>query len=235
MTLENNTDKKKKFWGTGTWIGLIAITLAVCVVLIRFWKYLTHYEILIYAGLFFTSMLAGSPLPIPTPCMVLTFTLGSKFAPWLIGIIAATGEAIGLMLVYLAARTGRHFAPNLNITDPANKIYSNWLGKFLKRLKIPRFGICESQRRGGGVFIFHFPQSFPDAAAGHHGYQPLSSMESRYSLLAGQCSDVFSAGLPGPLWIGLDIEIFRVLQNIIISRWVTSPHIAMPVLPCLPV
>jgi len=121
MTLENNTEKKKKFWGTGTWIGLIAVTLAVCVILIRFWKYLTHYEILIYAGLFFTAMLAGSPLPIPTPCMVLTFTLGSKFAPWLIGIIAATGETIGLMLVYLAARTGRHFAPNLNITDPANK------------------------------------------------------------------------------------------------------------------
>jgi len=66
MALENNTEKKKKFWGTGTWIGLIAVTLAVCVILIRFWKYLTHYEILIYAGLFFTAMLAGSPLPIPT-------------------------------------------------------------------------------------------------------------------------------------------------------------------------
>lgn len=159
--MENNTEKKKKFWGTGTWIGLITVTLAVCVILIRFWKYLTHYEILIYAGLFFTAMLAGSPLPIPTPCMVLTFTLGSKFAPWLIGIIAATGEAIGLMLVYLAARTGRHFAPNLNITDPANKIYSNWLGKFLKRLKIPRFLAFVNRRGAAGVFLFSiFPNPF---------------------------------------------------------------------------
>jgi len=145
--------------------------------------------------------------------MVLTFTLGSNFAPWLIGIIAATGEAIGLMLVYLAARTGRHFAPNLNITDPANKIYSNWLGKFLKRLKIPRFLAFVNRRGAAGCFYFHFPQSFPDAAAGHHGYQPLSGMESRRSLLAGQRSDVFSAGLPGPLRPGLDSKVFRVLQN----------------------
>ena len=161
MTLESNTEKKKKFWGTGAWVTLISITLVVCVILIRFWKYLTHYEILIYAGLFFTAMLAGSPIPIPTPCMVLTFTLGSKFAPWLIGIIAATGEAIGLMLVYLAARTGRHFAPNLNITDPANKIYSNWLGKFLKKIKIPRFLAFVNKRGTAGIFLFAtFPNPF---------------------------------------------------------------------------
>jgi hypothetical protein len=38
-------------------------------------------------------------------------------------------------------------------------------------------------------------------------------MESRRSLLAGQRGDVFGAGLPGPLRIGLDIKVFRVLQN----------------------
>jgi len=83
-------------------------------------------------------------------------------------------------------------------TRPIKFTPTGW-ASFWKGLNPPFSGICESERRGRGVFIFHFPQSFPDAAAGHHGYQPLSSMESRRSLLAGQRSDVFSAGLPGPL------------------------------------
>ena len=65
------------------------------------------------------------------------------------------------MLIYLAARTGRHFMPNLNITDPTNKIYSNWLGKFLKKLKIPRFMAFINKRGMAGVFMFStFPNPF---------------------------------------------------------------------------
>ena len=77
--MENKTEKKKKFWGSGAWIDTDWRYPCRCALVIIFWKYLTHFEILIYLGLFFTAMLAGSPIPIPTPCMVLTFTLGSKF------------------------------------------------------------------------------------------------------------------------------------------------------------
>ena len=142
-------------------LALVGVTIALCVLLIRFWKYLTHFEILIFLGLFFTAVLAGSPLPIPTPSMALTFTLGSKFAPLLIGIIAGTGAAIGSMLVYYTALTGRHFLPNMNISDPANKIYSNWLGKFLKKIKVPRILEFVNKRGAPGIFLFSiFPNPF---------------------------------------------------------------------------
>jgi uncharacterized membrane protein YdjX (TVP38/TMEM64 family) len=151
--MENKT-KKKKFLNTGVWLALISVTIVVCVLLVRYWKYLEQFQILIYLGLFFTAILAGSPIPIPTPCMALTLALGSKFDPVVIGLIAGLGAAIGSMMVYFTARTGRHFLPGLNISDPANKIYTSWMGKFLQKIKLPRILKFINKRGIVGVFLF---------------------------------------------------------------------------------
>jgi len=139
---------------TGVWLALIGATIVVCVLLIRYWKYLEQFQILIYLGLFFTAILAGSPIPIPTPCMALTLALGSKFEPVVIGLIAGLGAAIGSMMVYFSARTGRHFLPSLNISDPANKVYTSRVGKFLQRIKIPSILKFVNKRGIVGVFLF---------------------------------------------------------------------------------
>lgn len=154
--------KKKRFSRASViWAALIWLTIAVCIILIRFWRYLNEFQILIFLGLFFTAVLAGSPLPIPTPCFALTFTLGSRFDPFLIGLIAGTGAAVGGMLVYFTARTGKHFMPNVNFTDPANKVYQNAVGRFLKKIKLPRFMEVMNRRGPVGVFLFSmFPNPF---------------------------------------------------------------------------
>ncbi|MDD5289172.1 MAG: VTT domain-containing protein [Dehalococcoidales bacterium] len=152
--MEKEIERKKRVFNTGVWIALIIATIGVCVLLIRYWRYLRQFQILIYLGLFFTAVLAGSPIPIPTPCMALTFTLGSKFEPVVIGLIASSGAAIGSMLVYFTARTGRHFLPSLNISDPANKIYSSPAGKFLQKIKLPRVVEFVNRRGNVGVFLF---------------------------------------------------------------------------------
>jgi membrane protein YqaA with SNARE-associated domain len=153
--MENtNSEKKKKFFNTGIWLALIIVTIAICVLLIINWQHLKQFIILIHVGLFLTAILAGSPIPIPTPCMALTFALGSQFHPVVIGLVASFGSAIGSMLVYFAARTGRHFFPQLNISDPANKVYSSWLGKILQKIKIPRFMKFVNKRGILGAFIF---------------------------------------------------------------------------------
>jgi hypothetical protein len=157
--MESKTEKKKKFLSRGVWFALIGATIGIFVLLILYWEHLGQFQFLIYLGLFFTAILAGSPIPIPTPCMALTFTLGSKFEPVLIGLIAASGAAIGSMLVYFTARTGRHFLPSLNISDPANKIYSSRVGKFLQKMKIPRFLKFVNKRGTVGVFLF---STFPN-------------------------------------------------------------------------
>jgi uncharacterized membrane protein YdjX (TVP38/TMEM64 family) len=155
--MESNV--KKKSFNASMWFGLIGVTVLVCVLLVIFWKHLEHFQILIFSGLFFTAILAGSPIPVPTPCMALTFTLGSRFEPIIIGLIASSGAAIGSMLVYYSARTGRHFFPILNISDPASKIYSNWFGKFLQKIKIPI--VVEFINRKGIAGVF-FCSIFPN-------------------------------------------------------------------------
>jgi uncharacterized membrane protein YdjX (TVP38/TMEM64 family) len=159
--MEPKEEKKRFTRSSIIWAALIWLTIVVCILLIRFWRYLNEFQILIFVGLFFTAVLAGSPLPIPTPCFALTFTLGSRFDPFLIGLIAGTGAALGGMLVYLTARTGKHFMPNVNFTDPANKVYQSAIGRFLRRIKIPRFMEFVNKRGVVGVFFLAmFPNPF---------------------------------------------------------------------------
>ena len=152
--MESRVEKRKRLLKSSVWLTLIGVTIGLCVLLILYWEYLSQFQSLIYVGLFFIGVLAGSPLPIPTPCMALTFTLGSQFNPALIGFISGSGAAIGSMLIYFTARTGRSFFPNLNISDPANKIYNGAIGKFLRKIKFAR--VIEFTNRRGllGVLLF---------------------------------------------------------------------------------
>jgi membrane protein YqaA with SNARE-associated domain len=59
-----------------------------------------------YLGLFLISLLAGSPIPVPTPIMILTFTLGSLLNPLLIGLVAGLGNTIGNAFIYYTGRSG---------------------------------------------------------------------------------------------------------------------------------
>ena len=108
--MDSKEVRKNKFSTIAVWLILVGLTIGVCVLLIRYWKYLSQFQIFVYVGLFLTAILAGSPIPIPTPCMALTFTLGSKFEPVVIGIIASSGAAIGSMLVYLRHAPGGVFS-----------------------------------------------------------------------------------------------------------------------------
>lgn len=162
--MDTTKEKRWKFFNTGIWLALVGITIGVCILLIIYWEYISNFQIIVFLGLFLTAVLAGSPVPVPTPCMALTFTLGSQFSPVVIGIIASTGAAIGSMLVYFTARTGRHFFPSLNISDPTNKIYSSRLGLFLQKIKLPRFMNFVNKRGLLGVFLFSIfpnPLLFP--------------------------------------------------------------------------
>ena len=211
--MENKTEKKKKFWNTGVWLALVGVTIAICVLLIIYWKYLTQFQIIIYLGLFFTAILAGSPIPIPTPCFALTFTLASKFNPLLIGVIAGTGAAIGSMLVYYAARTGRHFMPNLNISDPANKIYSSKVGKFLRRLKIPNVVALANKRGMVGIFLFSiFPNPLLMPLLVTMGMSKYQAWKVAIAAWAGNSVMLIAIALIGHYGLGSILRLFGVFK-----------------------
>src|SRR4030042_1882136 len=100
---------KRRYLAIGLLAATVVISVAGSVFLIQHWEYITKLEQQGYLGLFLISIFAGSPIPIPTPSMILTFTLGSILNPVLVGLVSGFGNGIGHTLVYLTGRGGVFF------------------------------------------------------------------------------------------------------------------------------
>ncbi len=60
-----------------------------------------------YPGIFVLSILANATLIMPAPGVAITFTMGAVFHPFLVGLAAGTGSAIGELTGYLAGFSGQ--------------------------------------------------------------------------------------------------------------------------------
>jgi uncharacterized membrane protein YdjX (TVP38/TMEM64 family) len=60
-----------------------------------------------YAGIFFISILANATVLIPAPGLVIVFTMGARFSPFLIGLAAGAGATLGELSGYLAGFSGQ--------------------------------------------------------------------------------------------------------------------------------
>lgn len=92
----------------------LAITLAVCVAIVVYWRYVIQAEHYGYLGVFVISVLAGGISFIPIPGLLVVFTLGSVLNPVIIGITSGLGEALGSVGVYLTGWGGQGAVRNLN-------------------------------------------------------------------------------------------------------------------------
>ena len=97
---------------------MIIISVGGSVLLVQHWEYITELEKQGYLGLFLISIFAGSPIPIPSPSMILTFTLGSILNPVLVGLVSGFGNGVGNALVFWTGRGGLLFFKNINISIP---------------------------------------------------------------------------------------------------------------------
>jgi membrane protein YqaA with SNARE-associated domain len=100
---------------------VIAVSVIGSVLLVQHWEYVTMLESQGLLGLFIIALFAGSPIPIPTPSMILTFTMGSIFNPALVALVSSFGNACGNGLVYLTGRGGLVFFKNLGISGKSGQ------------------------------------------------------------------------------------------------------------------
>jgi membrane protein YqaA with SNARE-associated domain len=98
--------RRRKYITVSLLVATTCLTIALSVFLIYHWEYVVKLEQHGYLGLFLISLLAGSPIPVPTPSMILTFTLGSLLNPLLIGLVAGLGNTIGNAFIYYTGRSG---------------------------------------------------------------------------------------------------------------------------------
>jgi membrane protein YqaA with SNARE-associated domain len=102
----HNPVRRRKYITISLLVVMTCLTIGLSVFLVYHWQYVVKLEQHGYLGLFLISLLAGSPVPIPTPSMILTFTLGSLLNPIYIGMVAGLGNTIGNSFIYYTGRAG---------------------------------------------------------------------------------------------------------------------------------
>ncbi len=131
---ETTQTKRPSF--KGWWISLLAvISLAVVVVgsillgyKINNFRTIQGYG---YGGAFVISFLAGSTIVVYVPGVLAVFALGGVLSPWLVGLSAGVGEALGELIGYLFGLGGRSFIQR-KIESRLGRLYSSietWVKK----------------------------------------------------------------------------------------------------------
>jgi membrane protein YqaA with SNARE-associated domain len=149
----SKSSSKRKHVSVGLLVATIGGSVAASVFLIYHWEYVSRLENHGYFGLFLISLLAGSPIPIPTPSMIFTFTLGSLLNPVLVGIVSGLGNAIGIALIYLTGRGGLQFLPNFDVSASASEASSSRIGWFLRKIRMPQMLGFANRRGVVAVFL----------------------------------------------------------------------------------
>ncbi len=129
-----------KYLAIGLMVAMVAISVVGSLFLIWNWEYISELEQQGYVGLFVISIFAGSPIPIPTPSMILTFTLGSILNPVLVGVVAGFGNAVGNALIFWAGRGGHAVFRNFFNSNPSDDPPRSRIGRFFRRIsRLPEY------------------------------------------------------------------------------------------------
>jgi membrane protein YqaA with SNARE-associated domain len=132
--------KRSKYLGLGIIAGMVVISVAGSVLLIQHYDYVARLQQHGLLGLFIISIFAGSPIPIPTPSMILTFTMGSILSPVLVGLVSGLGNGLGNALIFWAGRGGHHIFENYLAPSPSREVPKSRLGRFFRRMTaLPEF------------------------------------------------------------------------------------------------
>jgi len=96
---------------TGAMVLVIAITVLVFLNRER----VAEFRALGYPGIFLVAMIGSATVILPVPHLAFTFTMGAVFNPWLVGLLAGTGDTCGELSGYLAGFALEDAANNLKI------------------------------------------------------------------------------------------------------------------------
>lgn len=129
---------KRRYIAIGLMAAMIIASIVGSVFLILNYEYISQLQKEGYWGLFLIATFAGSPIPIPTPNLILTFTMGSILNPLLVGFISGLGNTIGNAFFYWTGRGGFTFFQNLGLPSLSDEASSSRIGRFFRKLRLTR-------------------------------------------------------------------------------------------------
>jgi len=128
--------RAKRYLAVSILAATVIISIVGSVFLVWNWQYIIQLQRHGYLGLFLIAIFAGSPIPIPTPSMILTVTLASILNPLLVALVAGFGNSIGQALVYWTGRGGHNLYRSLGLSW--NSEGNSWFTRLMRKLRMPR-------------------------------------------------------------------------------------------------
>ena len=128
-------------WRVIALLGVIAITVFIFSIRDRV-EDLKEYG---YIGIFFVALLANATVLIPAPGIAIIYAMGAVFNPFLVGLAAGTGGAIGELSGYLAGFSGQAIIERSDVYDrikPRVEKYGGWAVLVLSAIPNPFFDVA---------------------------------------------------------------------------------------------
>lgn len=107
MKNKQDTPKKNRYLGIARVLALLLVIGISVYVILMPEEQAEKLESYGYLGTFLISILANATVIIPAPGLVIVFSMGAKFNPLLIGLVAGAGAALGELSGYLAGFSGQ--------------------------------------------------------------------------------------------------------------------------------
>jgi membrane protein DedA with SNARE-associated domain len=98
-----------------------------------------------YPGIFLIALMANATVLLPAPGVAIIYAMGSVFNPFLVGIAAGTGGALGELSGYLAGFSGQAVIERANVYDrikPWVDKYGGWAILVLSAIPNPFFDVA---------------------------------------------------------------------------------------------
>ena len=96
-------------------LGGLLISIAISLLIILQRDRLSALSEYGYLGVFLIGIVSSATVLFPAPGMVVTFAAGDVLNPFLVGLAAGAGEAIGELVGYLAGASGRALVENREV------------------------------------------------------------------------------------------------------------------------
>jgi uncharacterized membrane protein YdjX (TVP38/TMEM64 family) len=98
-----------------------------------------------YPGIFLIALMANATVLLPAPGVAIIYAMGSVFNPFLVGLAAGTGGALGELSGYLAGFSGQAVVERANVYDrikPWVDKYGGWAILVLSAIPNPFFDVA---------------------------------------------------------------------------------------------
>lgn len=115
---------KGRLWAAR--IAVVIILIGALVFTLRYRDRFQEWARLGYLAIFLISALTNATLILPLPGLAVTTLAGGMFNPWIVGVVAGLGQAVGELSGYLAGYGGQTLADDL----PRYEQIARWMRRY---------------------------------------------------------------------------------------------------------